>query len=140
MEKRETDISGYEVLKDHPKYLINVQKGKVINKKTLLRVGDKNVYFNGKKYIIARLMYEQVNGKIPDGHVISFIDGDKDNLTISNLKVVPLIKENDLGIYNCECGGSYLNKATIKYSHKKSRKHQDYLKQQEDNQLDVVDD
>ena len=132
MEKREIDLNDYVELKDHPRYLINIYKGKIINKNTRLIVGDKNIYFNGKKSIIARLIYEQVNGKIPEGHITSFIDDNKNNLTISNLKIVPLIKKNDFGIYYCNCGVSYLNKATIRYSHKKSKRHQDHLKLYDD--------
>ena len=32
-----------------------------------------------------RLIYEQANGKIPDGYVIIFLDGNKQNITLDNL-------------------------------------------------------
>lgn len=34
-------------------------------------------------------LWEQYNGKVPDGHLIRFIDGDKYNITIDNLICVP---------------------------------------------------
>ena len=38
---------------------------------------------------VHRLVWEQENGPIPDGHVIVFLDGDKRNCAPSNLRCVP---------------------------------------------------
>lgn len=38
---------------------------------------------------LARWVWEQANGKVPDGHVVIFLDGDKDNCTLENLAVIP---------------------------------------------------
>lgn len=35
-----------------------------------------------------RLIWEEANGEIPDGHVVIFIDGNKQNLSLSNLRLV----------------------------------------------------
>ena len=35
-----------------------------------------------------RVVWEKVNGPIPEGHKIVFLDGDKNNISIDNLKIV----------------------------------------------------
>lgn len=35
-----------------------------------------------------RVMWEEVNGAVPDGYMVSFIDGNKQNCVLSNLKLV----------------------------------------------------
>lgn len=37
---------------------------------------------------VHRLLWESINGKIPDGHIVIFIDGNKSNIDISNLELV----------------------------------------------------
>lgn len=37
-----------------------------------------------------RYLWEQVNGKIPDGHIVVFKDGDSDNTNIDNLELITL--------------------------------------------------
>jgi|WetSurMetagenome_2_1015567.scaffolds.fasta_scaffold1032607_2 hypothetical protein len=44
-----------------------------------------SVRINGKSYRVHRLIWEAVNGSIPDGHVIHHIDGNPLNNDIANL-------------------------------------------------------
>ena len=55
-----TDVDGYT--------LIRVRKGKYVLKH--------------------RWLWEQENGPIPEGHALSFIDGDKTNISIENLELI----------------------------------------------------
>lgn len=139
--KYENDLTGYETLKINSEYLVNVHKGTIIKKKTKLKVGTKNVYFYQKKLVLARIIWEQVNGDIPDGFVIEYVNGDQTNRSISNLKIVSLIKNQSAQKIQCKCGSYYLNKATIRYSHKKTRKHQEYLQESSlETETDLDDD
>lgn len=44
-----------------------------------------------------RLVWEAANGPIPEGHVVVFLDGDKENVALKNLRCVP---RGTLGILN----------------------------------------
>jgi len=76
------------------------QKGKVKNPKPPKPIGTERIYYdNGKKRIMVksgnkkwiektRYIYEQHYGKIPDNCVIIFLDGNRDNFDIKNLKCI----------------------------------------------------
>ena len=57
-----------------------------------IKIADPNKWQLKHKYV-----YEQINGKIPNGYAILFLDGNKLNTDISNLK---LIKRSELLIMN----------------------------------------
>jgi len=46
------------------------------------------VTYKNKRYLVKNLVWELVNGPIPDKHRVVVIDGDEANIVIENLKVV----------------------------------------------------
>ena len=71
-------------------YIIDTENGKVFNKRGYeigkwQNNGNIIVTLNGEIYTLPRLIWETVNGKIPEGYIVTHIDGDKTNNSISNL-------------------------------------------------------
>jgi hypothetical protein len=52
---------------------------------TLIKTAEPNVYTPKHKVI-----WEEKNGKVPKGHVITFLDGDKGNITLENLELITM--------------------------------------------------
>lgn len=85
-----------------PNWEIDVEKGTVFstayNKNRKLKGGDTNGYvilFDGKKCIsLHHLIWECVNGEIPNGYHIHHIDGNKQNNSIYNLELVEAFLHN----------------------------------------------
>lgn len=55
---------------------------------TLIKIAEPNVWVLKHKYI-----YEQANGPVPKGHIVSFLDGNRSNFALENLVCISL-KEN----------------------------------------------
>ncbi len=51
--------------------------------------GYTRVYRDGKWLLKQRVIWEQTHGPIPEGYTICFLDGDRGNLSIDNLILVP---------------------------------------------------
>lgn len=47
------------------------------------------VFINGRKISLQQLVWEAVNGPLPKGQCVIFMDGDCDNFSISNIKAIP---------------------------------------------------
>ena len=90
-EKYESSLLGYDVLKFNPDYLVNVDKGTIIKKKTNLLVGKNLVTFNKKHFMRGRLIWEQKNGPIPEGYEVKHTDGNVLNNSITNLFLARVI-------------------------------------------------
>jgi hypothetical protein len=43
---------------------------------------------NGKYVLYHRYLWIQENGKVPEGYVVAFKDGDKSNITLDNLELI----------------------------------------------------
>jgi len=61
-----------------------------------VKVADPNVWKSKHRYI-----WEQTNGEIPKGHKLIFLDGDKNNMALDNLKIISnnenlIMNTNDL--------------------------------------------
>ena len=83
-----------------PNWEIDVEKGTVyslyckkyigsINNKGYLQTGNK-INKNSKTIMLHRLIWECVNGEIPNGYEIHHIDGNKLNNSIHNLELVSI--------------------------------------------------
>ena len=62
----------------------------------LVKVAEPNVW-----ELKHRMLWEEANGSIPDGHVVTFLDGDKTNITLENLELISKaqnvrLNQNDL--------------------------------------------
>lgn len=55
---------------------------------TKIKIADPNVWVLKHKYL-----YEQANGPVPEGHIVSFLDGNRSNFALENLVCISL-KEN----------------------------------------------
>lgn len=65
-----------------------------IEVKVAMRPGDTE---NGHNFVPKhRLVWEEVNGPIPKGHKIIFLDGDKENCTIENLAIVTCAEQLEI--------------------------------------------
>ena len=74
------------------KYTFDVENGLVFSNYRKEPIGSfdgryLSIKINGKKVYIHRMIWEHINGKIPDGMVVDHIDGDKLNNKISNLRI-----------------------------------------------------
>lgn len=58
---------------------------------TLIKTKEPNVYTPKHKVI-----WEEKNGKVPKGHVITFLDGDKGNITLENLALITMAESLEL--------------------------------------------
>lgn len=88
------------------------QKGKVNNPKPPKQIGTERIYYdNGKKRIMVKIgnkkwiektryVYEKYYGEIPKNSVIIFLDGNRDNFDIKNLKCITH-KEHEIMAGNC---------------------------------------
>ena len=74
---------------------------------------------NPNRWVIkARLIYEKYYGKIPKNHVIIYLDGNKQNLDINNLKAISrkehlIMNHNNLRYNNKELTETSLNLAKL---------------------------
>jgi len=60
-----------------------------ITKDGYLQVKVRNDVHSSKRWKAVHLiLWEQHNGKVPDGHIVVFRDGDKSNITIENLECI----------------------------------------------------
>lgn len=57
------------------------------------RLGYYRIKVKGKWRVLSRYLWEQENGKIPDGYIAKFKDDNPRNCKISNIEIMPL---NDL--------------------------------------------
>lgn len=65
---------------------IDVKQGYI-----LIKTAEPNVYW--PKHVV---VWEEAHGKVPKGHVITFLDGDKQNVAIENLKLISLAENLEL--------------------------------------------
>ena len=95
------------VYEKFPNWDIDVEKGTVYSlyfKKYIGRL-DRNNYVLIGNYLMHRLVWECVNGDIPEGYDIHHIDGNRQNNSISNLELVEQHKhrsEHKKGICHSE--------------------------------------
>ncbi len=92
-------VVGYEVLKDHPTYLINPKKGIIAHKNSLQILESftkayDTVSIGGKISSIHRTVWYHCKGLIPKGMVIDHLDSNPHNNSIDNLECVTT-KENN---------------------------------------------
>lgn len=65
--------------------LLNTEDGYLERKVT-----DDPALYPARRWVFEhRLVWEAANGPIPDGHVIVFLDGDRLNIALDNLRCVP---------------------------------------------------
>lgn len=71
-----------------------VSRDGYIEVKVAMRPGDTE---NGHNFVPKhRLVWEEVNGPIPKGHKIIFLDGDKENCAIENLAIVTCAEQLEI--------------------------------------------
>jgi hypothetical protein len=92
------DLEGYETLLNNKNYMVNPTEGIVINEKRAKPIGKAingytRVRIAETTYQLHRLIWEHVNGEIPEGKVIDHIDFDRSNNKIENLQCITQ-KEN----------------------------------------------
>lgn len=58
---------------------------------TLIKTEEPNVWIPKHKVI-----WEEKNGKVPEGHVLTFLDGDKSNITLDNLELITMAESLEL--------------------------------------------
>jgi len=58
---------------------------------TLVKVAEPNVWKLKHKVI-----WEEKNGKVPEGYVLTFLDGDKNNITLDNLALISMAESLEL--------------------------------------------
>ena len=71
-----------------------------------------------------RLIYEEAHGKIPDGHFVTFLDGDRTNFDLNNLALVSkaehaTLNRQDLRYADADCTRAGLTIAKIMIATKK---------------------
>jgi len=68
----------------------------MVNKEgyTLISIKEKNPHTGyERRYVLKhRYLWKQANGEIPEKHIITFKDGDKLNLKLSNLECIPMVE------------------------------------------------
>lgn len=58
---------------------------------TLIKTKEPNIWVPKHK-----VLWEEKNGKVPEGHVLTFLDGDKSNITIDNLALITMAESLEL--------------------------------------------
>lgn len=58
-----------------------------------------------------RVLWEKAHGKIPEGHVVIFRDGNKENITLENLACIPRSTLSKLTAYRLHGSGEYFDAA-----------------------------
>ena len=58
---------------------------------TLIKTAEPNIWKHKHK-----VLYEEVHGKLPEGYVVTFLDGDKTKIEIDNLEAVTMAESNSL--------------------------------------------
>lgn len=82
------------IYENYPMYDIDVEKGTIYSYITNKYIGHINkrgyvqTTINNKHYRVHRLIWECVNGEIPEGYDIHHIDGNKLNNSIYNLDII----------------------------------------------------
>ena len=73
-----------------PNWDIDVEKGTVYSLywKKYIGTNDKNGYIHLKDNLLHRVIWECVNGEIPNGYEVHHIDGNKQNNSIYNLELI----------------------------------------------------
>lgn len=62
-----------------------------VNGYTLIKTAEPNVWSLKHKII-----WEEKNGKVPEGHVLTFLDGDKSNITLDNITLITMAESLEL--------------------------------------------
>ena len=75
---------------------------------TLIKIAEPNVW-----ELKHKIIYEGAHGKVPDGHVITFLDGDKTNLALENLQLVTMAERLMLTKSNLRFEDAELTKTGI---------------------------
>lgn len=73
-----------------------------------IKIAEPHEYINKGRFV-----WEQVNGKVPDGYRVKFLDGDGTNCNLSNLALVSDIETMQLVKYGRNSGNKELTKAQI---------------------------
>lgn len=58
---------------------------------TLIKTAEPNIWTPKHKVI-----WEAANGKVPEGHVLTFLDGDKGNITLDNLALITMAESLEI--------------------------------------------
>jgi hypothetical protein len=89
---------------------------------TLIKIAEPNTWVLKHKYI-----WEAANGPVPDGYVLTFLDGDKRNISLENLELITMAESLEINRSGLRCGNTELTKigiliAKIKIAGKKKKK------------------
>lgn len=93
------------IYENYPMYDIDVEKGTIFSLRYKRIVGRKcgvvnkpylGVTINSKTKLIHRIIWECVNGEIPEGYDIHHIDGNPMNNSIYNLQMIDAFEHNSM--------------------------------------------
>jgi hypothetical protein len=90
------------------------------------KVAPPSVEFDGDRRHLHAAKWEKANGRVPRGHVVAFVDGDRMNIELDNLECLPLeeagsLRKLPLELKRClACGEAMPRRLGVNYHESRS--------------------